>query len=81
MTPGAGNLRMKVTNDMKINKPMNEAEESTYALLVRSEEKRRAIFETIIYGLILLSAIAAILQFADQPDPLGVASFLGSKPF
>ena len=50
---------------MKTSKPVNEAEESTYSLLVRSEEKKRAIFETIVYGLIVLSAVTAILQFAD----------------
>ena len=63
---------------MKTNEPLKEIEESTYSLLVRSEEKKRAIFETIIYGLIILSAIAAILQFADQPDPLPLASLPGS---
>jgi hypothetical protein len=66
---------------MKTNEPLNEIEESTYALLVRSEEKKRAIFETIIYALIILSAIAAILQFADQPDPLPLASLTGSTLF
>ena len=50
---------------MKTNEPLHEVEESTYSLLLRSEEKKRAIFETIIYGLIILSAIAAILQFAN----------------
>jgi hypothetical protein len=65
---------------MKTNKPLNEVEESTYSLLVRSEEKTRGIFEAIIYGLILLSAIAAILQFADQPNPLPLASLPGSTP-
>jgi hypothetical protein len=44
---------------------------STYSLLVRSEEKKRALFETIVYGLILLSALAAILQFVDQPVKFG----------
>ena len=65
---------------MKTNKPLNEGEETTYSLLVRSEEKTRAIFETIIYGLIILSAIAAILQFAAQPDPFPLASLPGGTP-
>jgi hypothetical protein len=65
---------------MKTNEPLNEAEESIYSLLVRSEEKKRAIFETIIYGLIILSAIAAILQFAAQPDPFPLASLPGGTP-
>lgn len=65
---------------MNTNEPLNELEESTYSLLVRSEEKKRAIFETIIYGLIILSAIAAIVQFAGQPDPLPFASLPGGAP-
>jgi hypothetical protein len=65
---------------MKNNRPVNEVEGTTYSLLVRSEEKTRAIFETIIYGLIVLSAIAAILQFAVQPDPFPLASLPGGTP-
>jgi hypothetical protein len=56
---------------MKRNKPNTKPEESAYALLVRSEEKTRGIFETIVYGLVILSAVAAILQFADQPVLFG----------
>jgi hypothetical protein len=51
--------------------PRNNVEESTYALLVRSEDTKHALFETIVYGLVALSALAAILQFADQPVLLG----------
>jgi hypothetical protein len=59
--------RMKTKKiDMKTKQTNNNIEESTYALLVRSEDKKRAFFETIVYGLIILSALAAILQFADQ---------------
>jgi hypothetical protein len=56
---------------VKTNKPNKNLGRSTYLLLVRSEEKKRALFETIVYGLILLSALAAILQFADQPVKFG----------
>jgi hypothetical protein len=49
----------------------NNLEESTYALLVRSEDTKHALFETIVYSLVALSALAAILQFADQPVLLG----------
>ena len=52
---------------MKKNESINEVRESTYALLVRSEEKERSLFETIAYGLFILSTIAAIWQFAQQP--------------
>jgi hypothetical protein len=46
---------------------MNTSQESTYALLVRSEEKNRGALETIVYALCILSAVAAIWQFALQP--------------
>jgi hypothetical protein len=46
--------------------------DSTYALLVRSEEKGRGIMETVAYALCILSAIVAIGQFAGQPTPLSV---------
>ena len=45
---------------MKKELPNNNIEESTYALLVRSEESKRGLFETIIYGLMILSAITKI---------------------
>jgi hypothetical protein len=57
---------------MKTSQTNNKVEESTYALLVRSEDKKRALLETIVYGLIILSALAAILQFTDQPVSFGV---------
>jgi hypothetical protein len=51
---------------MKTNEPSNKREESTYALIVRSEEKKRALIEVLVYGLIILCAVAAILEFADE---------------
>lgn len=59
---------------MKTNNPSNQVQESTYALLVRSEEKGRSLFETIAYGLVMLSAVAAIWQFAQQPVNLPVGA-------
>jgi len=56
---------------MKTRQPKNNIKESTYALLVRSEDRKRALLETILYGLVILSALAAILQFADQPVNFG----------
>ena len=70
---------------MKANKRFNEIEESTYSLLVRSEEMKRDLFETLVYGLIIVSAVVAILQFSVQPDSLpfsslkGVTLFYGSE--
>jgi ferric-dicitrate binding protein FerR (iron transport regulator) len=49
---------------------MNNEDESTYTLLVGSEETGRSIMETVVYALLGLSAIASIWQFAQQPNPL-----------
>jgi hypothetical protein len=40
---------------------------TTYRLLVQSEDKSRNILEMIVYGLVALSAIVSIWQFAEQP--------------
>jgi hypothetical protein len=40
--------------------------ESTYALLVRSEEKQRSRFETLIYWLLIVSTTFAVSQFGRQ---------------
>ena len=53
-------LRMNQTT------PSNNEFESTYALLVRSEEKNRSNLETFVYVLLVLSAIFSIWQFAHQ---------------
>ena len=64
-------MQTKERIPIKTNQPNHKVEESTYALLVRSEDKKRALLETILYGLVILSALAAILQFADQPVSFG----------
>jgi multidrug resistance efflux pump len=51
---------------MKTNNPSNKVK-STYSLLVQSEEKERNVFETFVYGLIVMSAVVAIWQVAHQP--------------
>jgi len=38
--------------------------ESTYALLIRSEEKSRNVFEMVIYLLLILGPLIAVWQFA-----------------
>ena len=52
---------------MKKNTLSAEGFESTYALLVRSEEKERSIFEGAVYLVFILSAIFSIWQVAHQP--------------
>ncbi len=61
---------------MKTTQTNNEIQESTYALLVRSEDRERSILETIVYGLFILSAVAAIWQFAQQPINFPVSATL-----
>ena len=46
---------------------MNNHQESTYALLVRSEERSRGALETVAYSTIFLSLFVAIWQFAQHP--------------
>ncbi|MFZ3376881.1 MAG: hypothetical protein WA183_15145 [Chthoniobacterales bacterium] len=46
---------------------MNNEFESTYALLVRSEEKGRGVLEIVLYAIFILSVIAGICQFALTP--------------
>ena len=40
--------------------------QSTYSLLVKSQETGRNIFETAVNALVVLSTVAAIFQFASQ---------------
>jgi hypothetical protein len=51
---------------MKTNEPNSRREESTYALLVHSEDKNRARMEMVVYGLAAISALAMILAFASE---------------
>ena len=64
-------MKTKEKISMKTKQPNNNVEESTYALLVRSEDNKRALFETIAYGLVAVGVLVAILQFADQPVSFG----------
>jgi hypothetical protein len=59
---------------MNTSQTNNEIHESTYALLVRSEDEKRSLFEMIAYGAFILSAIAAIWQFVHQPVNLPLAT-------
>ena len=45
----------------------NSQSESTYALLVHSEEKGRGVLETVLYVAFILSAVLLIWQFAQSP--------------
>jgi hypothetical protein len=47
-----------------------EGFESTYALLVRSEEKERSVFEGAAYLVFIFSAVFSIWYVAQQPIEL-----------
>ena len=55
---------------MKHTTISSEGFESTYALLVRSEEKERNLFEGAVYLVFILSAVFSIWQVAQQPAPM-----------
>ena len=55
---------------MKENTISSEGFESTYALLVRSEEKERSVFEDAAYLIFILSAVFSIWQMVQQPVEL-----------
>ena len=54
---------------MKTNNSLKPVRKSTYAMLVQAEEKERGLFETFIYGLLILSAVVGIWQFAHLRVP------------
>ena len=56
---------------MKTNEGSKKGEESAYALLERSADEKRALFETVLCGLIAVAALVAILQFTEQPVSFG----------
>ena len=55
-----------LTNCMNHETRMNDQFESTYALLVRSEEKGRGVLETVLYVAFILSAVLLIWEFAQS---------------
>jgi hypothetical protein len=60
---------------MKTNHSPNTVRKSTYALLVRSEEKERGLFETIVYSLLVVSTVVGIWQFAHMRIPSPFANY------
>ena len=51
---------------MKTPSTTDEQFESTYALIVRSEEKQRSRLETLLYTLLIASVLAAVSQFGHE---------------
>lgn len=58
---------------------MKNENESTYTLLVRSEDRSRNIMEVGGFSLIALSALVAVWQFARQPTALPLDRVKGAE--
>ena len=51
---------------MKTISDSPEAFESTYALIIRSEEKQRSRFEILVYTILIAATTFAVAQFGRQ---------------
>ena len=67
---------------MKTNVINPETFESTYALLVRSEETRRSRFEALVYTILIVCTTFAVAQFGHQTfvAPTGKAHLSTTLP-
>lgn len=53
---------------MKTSSPISPVHhETTYQLLVESEEKERGVIETVIYFLLIAATAVTIWQFGNEP--------------
>jgi hypothetical protein len=52
---------------MKTNKPDLQMFESTYAMIMRSEEKERSASEVLVYSLLIAAAFFSLIQITLQP--------------
>jgi len=55
----------------------NPSRKSTYSLILQSEEKERSLFETVVYSMLVLSAVIGIWQFAHLRIP---SPFANTQP-
>ena len=60
-------LRQKQASAASLGKKGDMKTRTTYRLLVQSEEKSKNLLELAVYGLVALSVILTIWQFAEQP--------------
>jgi len=51
---------------VKANPTNPEGFESTYALILREEEKQRSRFETLAYAVLIMSTVFAVSQFGRE---------------
>ena len=67
---GCMNAKPPTTDQLK-----DQHEESTYALLIRSKEKKRDLLELTIHPTLMLGAVLAIWQLVQQPVNIRAAGF------
>jgi hypothetical protein len=80
LLPVARLKRVRVMNERKNTTDQPEEQyESTYALLIRSEEKRRNVFEMAINLFLILGPLMAIWQFAQQPVGIPQVGLKGAR--
>jgi len=60
-------MQHALSSGMNTTSNINNQFESTYALLIRSEEKRRGVLEIAVYAAFALSVVFTICQFAQMP--------------
>jgi hypothetical protein len=65
---------------MKMPTTTHVAQESTYALLVRSEKQERSGFETAVYLLLIICAAFAVWESAHQPFMLPAIGLMQGAP-
>jgi hypothetical protein len=61
--PGRISLLLPMKTQTEANQTETPFSASTYAMILRAEDKRRNILETMVYSLLMLSAVIALLQF------------------
>ncbi|HJT81080.1 MAG TPA: hypothetical protein VJ719_07780 [Chthoniobacterales bacterium] len=65
---------------MKTTSTYPDGFESTYALLMRSEEKQRSRFETLVYTVLIGASIFALTQFGYEAITMPAAIVRNSPP-
>lgn len=71
-------IAVNQTNNMKHKHPITTTrpEQSTYALLVRSEDREQSVSETVIYMLLIVCAAFSMWFAAHQPVRLPIGAVI-----
>ena len=74
----ASGVREKVSVMNERTNPTGPQHNSTYSLLVRSEERSRNVFELVVYPLLILGPLIATWQFTQQPVNIPATGLKGA---